>query len=251
MINWYINCRSHHHCFWLLQSISFLSFPTLSQASACAAQGVPCYPSLDAGQPLLCPLLDPAWPWCRLLLCFLAPALQAPFLLYLCRLVGVGRKLLKTKAFIHISQQAVQWNAFILREKTLKPCVCFTRPILTLGIKIDFYSWKLHVWWATLTSLKHLLLVKVLCYSSMSWDCWVSEVMDTGKGNGDQVYNGTCLALFQVLSSFQVLDLKARHLQGLSIFGCVLKPLMSLNNTHALTRSGWLPIDWPAFRISV
>lgn len=89
------------------------------------------------------------------------------------------------------------------------------------------------VWRATLTSLNHLLLVTALCV-----DCWVSEVMDTGNGNGDQVYNGTCRALFQVLSSFQVEDLKARQLQGLSISGCVLKPLMSLNNTHALTLSG-------------
>lgn len=72
----------------------------------------------------------------------------------------------------------------------------------------------------------------------MSRDCWVSEAVGTGNGNGDQVYNGTCCAQFQVLSSFQVEDLKARQLQGLSIFGCVLKPLMSLNNTHALTLSG-------------
>lgn len=89
-----------------------------------------------------------------------------------------------------------------------------------------------------MTSLKYLLPVIALCYSSMSWDCWISEVMDTGNGNGDQVYSEICLVLFQVLFSFQVEILKAWQLQGLSISGCVLKPLMSFNSTHALTLSG-------------
>lgn len=89
-----------------------------------------------------------------------------------------------------------------------------------------------------MTSLKYLVPVIALYYSSVSRDCWISEAMDTGNGNGDQVYNGICLAPFQVFSSFQVEDIKARQLQGVSVSGCVLKPLMSLNSTHALTLRG-------------
>lgn len=164
---------------------------------------------------------------------------------------GSRKKAFENKGFYSHSQQAFQWNAFLWREKTLKLCVCFTRPILTLGTKIDFYSWKFYVWWAILSSLKHPLPAIALYYSSTSRDCWISEVMDTGNGNGDQVYHGMCLVLFQVLSSFQVENLKARQLQGLCRSGCVLEPLMSFNSSQALTLSGWLPIDWPAFRISV
>lgn len=43
--------------------------------------------------------------------------------------------------------------------------------------------------------------------------------MDTGNGNGDQVYNGIYLAPFQALPSFQVEDIKARQLQGVSVSG--------------------------------